>query len=239
MHLTIYTYGYGKLVFNTLNSLAMIRNTEFYTMTVSTVSLVVVSVMFFLSGVNLRYFIIIGAAGLLAMPIIWSSMHTYQKNRVLTFLHPENDPLGTGYNIIQSKIAIGSGGFWGKGLFSGTQSHLKFLPEYQTDFIFSFLMEELGFIGGIALIVLYVTIIMQSTYIAVNCKSRFASLMCLGITFLFFAHMFINVAMVMGLVPVVGVPLPLMSYGRTMMASMLIGFGFIMNAAINQNKKVY
>jgi rod shape determining protein RodA len=202
------------------------------------IALIVVAVMFFLAGVKVRYFVLCGIGILLAAPAIWLLLHDYQRNRILTFVSPEKDPLGTGYNIIQSKIAIGSGGLFGKGLFSGTQGPLSFLPEYQTDFIFSFLMEEMGFIGGIILLFLYMLIIVSSLIIATNCKSNFARLMSGGIATLFFCHVFVNVAMVMGLVPVVGVPLPLISYGRTMMVSMFIGFGLIMNAAVNQRSNV-
>ncbi|MCP5369885.1 MAG: rod shape-determining protein RodA [Rickettsiaceae bacterium] len=202
------------------------------------ITLIIVSGIFFAAGVKIIYFIIIGIVTIISMPIIFSLLHEYQKNRILTFLDPERDPLGAGYNIIQSKIAIGSGGFWGKGLSNGTQSHLKFLPEYQTDFIFSFLMEELGFIGGIILLTLYSIILLNFIYIAVNSKSIFASLVSLGIAIFFLSHIFINIAMVMGLVPVVGVPLPFISYGRTMLCSMLIGLGLVMNSYINQHKKL-
>ncbi len=202
------------------------------------ITLIVVLIMFLLAGVRLIYFILGGISALCLMPVIWMMLHDYQRNRVLTYLNPERDPLGTGYNIIQSKIAIGSGGLFGKGLLSGTQGPLSFLPEYQTDFIFSFLAEELGFVGGVILLILYSFIIIQSLIIAINCKSKFARLMCAGVTSLFFSHVFINIAMVMDLVPVVGVPLPLISYGRTMMVSMLIGFGLIMNAAVNSKSNI-
>ncbi len=202
------------------------------------ITLIVAISIFFAAGVSLIYFIILGIMSISSMPFIWLMMHHYQRNRVLTFLSPEQDPLGNGYNIIQSKIAIGSGGLFGKGLLSGTQSQLKFLPEHQTDFIFSFLTEELGFVGGVVLLILYSLLIINSLSIANNCRSEFARLMTIGITTLFFSHIFINIAMVMGLLPAVGIPLPLISYGRTMMVSMLIGFGFIMNASVNQRNAV-
>lgn len=202
------------------------------------ITIIVVMTMFFAAGIRLVYFIISGAVGIATMPLIWMMMHNYQRNRILTFLDPERDPLGAGYNIIQSKIAIGSGGLFGKGLLSGTQSQLNFLPEHQTDFIFAFLTEELGFVGGVALLILYSILIISSLHIAINCRAQFAKLMAIGITTLFFSHIFINVAMVMGILPAVGIPLPLVSYGRTMMASMLIGFGFIMNAAVNQRNNI-
>lgn len=202
------------------------------------ITLIIVGGMFFAAGVRMMYFVVTGVLTLISMPVIFASLHEYQKNRILTFLDPERDPLGAGYNIIQSKIAIGSGGFWGKGLSNGTQSHLKFLPEYQTDFIFSFLMEELGFIGGMILLILYSLILLNFVYISVNSKSIFASLVSLGISIFFVSHIFINIAMVMGMVPVVGVPLPFISYGRTMLCSMLIGLGLVMNSYINQQKRL-
>ena len=202
------------------------------------VTLILAATIFFAAGIRLIYFIISGALTLAAFPVFWYMLHNYQKSRILTFINPERDPLGAGYNIIQSKIAIGSGGLLGKGLLSGTQGHLSFLPEYQTDFIFAFLTEELGFVGGIILIIIYGLLTMSCLSISMHCRSRFASLIAVGITTLFFAHVFINIAMVMGLLPVVGVPLPLLSYGRTMMGSMLLGFGLIMNASVNRHNNV-
>jgi rod shape determining protein RodA len=202
------------------------------------ITFLVAIIMFFVVGTRLIYFFVAGIMGILSLPIAWYFMYTYQKNRVLIFLNPEKEPLGAGYNIIQSKIAIGSGGVTGKGLFSGTQSHLSFLPEYQTDFIFAFLTEELGFVGGISLLLLYILLILSSLSVAINCKSVFAKLMVVGVCSIFFCHIFINIAMVMGMMPAVGVPLPLISYGGTMMASMLIGFGLIMNASVNQHSNL-
>ncbi len=202
------------------------------------ITLIVIVTIFFIAGARLLYFIISGILGFIALPLIWLMLHEYQRNRIFTFLDPEKDPLGSGYNIIQSKIAIGSGGLFGKGLFNGTQSHLNFLPEYQTDFIFSFLTEELGFVGGIFLIFLYALLIINSLYVAISCKSKFLQIMTIGMITVFFCHIFINIAMVMGLLPVVGVPLPFISYGRTMMVSMLIGFGLIMNATINKRSNI-
>jgi rod shape determining protein RodA len=199
------------------------------------ITLLVTSIMFFAVGVRVIYFVISGGIIITSLPIIWWMLYNYQKNRVLIFINPEMEPLGAGYNIIQSKIAIGSGGLLGKGLFHGTQSHLNFLPVYETDFIFAFLAEELGFVGGISLILLYFMLILSSLSVAINCKSRFAKAMTIGITSIFFSHIFVNIGMVMGMLPVVGVPLPLISYGGTMMVSMLIGFGLIMNAGINRS----
>lgn len=202
------------------------------------IAVIVVVITFFAAGKKLIYFIISGILSIAALPIFWYMLHNYQKSRVLTFINPERDPLGAGYNIIQSKIAIGSGGLMGKGLLSGTQGHLSFLPEYQTDFIFSFLTEELGFIGGIFLIIIYGILTVSCLSVSMHCRSKFASLLTIGIATLFFAHVFINIAMVMGLLPVVGVPLPLVSYGRTMMGSILLGFGLVMNASVNRHNNV-
>lgn len=201
-------------------------------------TILVAASMAFAVGVRIRYFLASGLMVLISIPLIWMSMHTYQKNRVLIFLDPEKEPLGAGYNIVQSKIAIGSGGLTGKGLLSGTQSHLSFLPEYQTDFIFSFLTEELGFLGGIILLILYSLLIIYSLAVAINTRAKFAKLVAVGITSIFFCHVFINIAMVMGMLPVVGVPLPFISYGGTMMASLLIGFGLIMNIGVNQHTNI-
>ena len=202
------------------------------------ITLIVASTIFFAAGLRLIYFIASGIFAIVSIPIIWYLMHDYQKNTILIFLNPELEPLGAGYNIIQSKIAIGSGGLLGKGLMNGTQSHLRFLPEYQTDFIFSSLTEELGFVGGIALLILYSVIVIYSIAIAINAKQRYVKLMTIGVITIFFSHAFVNIAMVMGILPVVGVPLPLISYGGTMLASMIISFGLIMNAGVNRYSNV-
>lgn len=202
------------------------------------VVLLVSSLIFFAAGVGARKFILAAVTAFAFLPIIWHMMYDYQKRRILMFLDPVQDRLGAGYNIIQSKIAIGSGGMLGKGLGQGTQSHLEFLPEHQTDFIFATMAEELGFLGGIILLVLYAILILISLSISANCKSIFSRLMVIGIVSIFFSHVFINMAMVMGMLPVVGVPLPLISYGGTMMASMLIGFGLIMNASVHRNMQL-
>ncbi len=169
------------------------------------------------------------------MPVLWAFLREYQKKRILVFLNPELDPLGSGYNIVQSKISIGSGGLLGKGIGEGTQSQLHFLPEHQTDFIFASLSEDFGFIGGMFLIALYSFIIYVSIGIAINSKSVFGKLLAIGVISMFFSHIFINIGMVMGLVPVVGVPLPFISYGGTMMGTMLGGFALIMNVHVNQS----
>jgi len=196
--------------------------------------LIIATVMFFATGVDIKKFIVVGIGTLISLPLLWSLLHDYQRKRMLMFLNPDDDPLGSGYNIIQSKIAIGSGGALGKGLSHGTQSHLRFLPEYQTDFIFATFAEEFGFVGCIALICLYALIIMHCLSIAANAKNQFSKLLVIGITTTFFCHVFINIAMVMGMMPVVGVPLPLLSYGGTMLFSMLIGFALIANVHVHK-----
>jgi len=184
----------------------------------------------FVAGVKIWKFIAVGVAGLVALPILWGFvLYDYQKDRILNFLNPNNDPLGSGYNIIQSKIAIGSGGFYGKGLLGGTQGQLDFLPERQTDFIFTMLSEELGFIGSVFTIAIYSMIIYVGTSIALKTKHQFGRLLVMGVMTIFFVHMFVNIGMVTGIIPVVGAPLPLISYGGTITATILIGFGLVLN----------
>jgi rod shape determining protein RodA len=168
--------------------------------------------------------------------MLWHFMREYQRQRVLTFLNPERDPLGAGYHIIQSKIAIGSGGIFGKGWLHGTQSHLSFLPEHATDFIFAVTGEELGLIGGIALIVIYMFIVFRCFYIASLAQDTFTRLLAGSLTLAFFLSMFINIGMVIGILPVVGVPLPLVSYGGTSVVAMLAGFGMIMSIKTHRKK---
>lgn len=193
----------------------------------------------FLAGVRLWKFVTAGVAALVAIPLLWHFMlYDYQRQRVLTFLNPDSDPLGSGYNIIQSKIAIGSGGLLGKGYLHGTQGQLNFLPEKQTDFIFTMLAEELGFIGGISMIVVYMAIILIGIGISTKTKHQFGRLLVMGIMNIFFLHMFINIAMVMGLIPVVGAPLPFISYGGTIMATMMIGFGLVLNVSLNKDTEI-
>lgn len=192
----------------------------------------------FLAGVRLWKFAAIGVAAMAAAPIAWQFLHTYQKKRVLTFLNPETDPLGAGYHIIQSKIALGSGGLAGKGFMQGPQSHLHFLPEMQTDFIFTMLAEEFGLIGALGLITLYVLIIGYGIIIAVRARNQFGRLVAGGITTTFFLYVFINIAMVTGLIPVVGVPLPLVSYGGTVMMTLLIGFGLVIGVGVHKEVQV-
>jgi rod shape determining protein RodA len=194
--------------------------------------------MFFAAGVRLWKFGVLIAAGLAAIPVAWNLLHDYQRNRVLTFLDPERDPLGSGYHILQSKIAFGSGGVFGKGFLLGTQSHLNFLPEKQTDFIFTMLAEEFGLAGALTLLVIYAVLIAYGFAIALRSRSHFGRLLALGLTFNLFLFVFINTAMVMGIIPVVGVPLPLVSYGGTAMLTVLIGFGLIMSVYIHRDARI-
>ena len=193
---------------------------------------------FFAAGLAWRYFIFSGIAVLAAVPVIWDRLHDYQRNRVFTFFDPERDPLGAGYHILQSKIALGSGGLFGKGFMQGTQAHLNFLPEKQTDFIFTMLGEELGFIGAIVLLLLYVIVLAVSLNVALQCRNQFGRLLATGVAVSFFFYVFINTAMVMGLLPVVGVPLPLVSYGGTAMLSLMFGFGLLMSCYIHRNVEI-
>ena len=191
--------------------------------------------MFWLGGARLWQFGVVAAGVAAAVPLAWQFLHAYQKQRIFTFLNPENDPLGSGYHILQSKIALGSGGLFGKGFLEGTQSHLNFLPEKQTDFIFTMLAEEFGLIGGAGLIALYGLLIAYGVFIAFRCCSQFARLLAMGLSVNFFLYVFINIAMVMGILPVVGVPLPLISYGGTAMLTVLIGFGLIMSCWLHRD----
>ncbi len=193
-------------------------------------------VILFIAGVKTWKFAAIGIAGLCAIPFLWIFvLYDYQKQRVLTFLNPDNDPLGSGYNIIQSKIAIGSGGFLGKGYLQGTQGQLDFLPEKQTDFIFTMLSEELGMIGSLATIAVYCLIIFVGTLSALKITHQFGKIIVIGVVNLLFIHMFINIGMTTGILPVVGAPLPFISYGGTITATMLIGFGLLLNADLYRN----
>jgi rod shape determining protein RodA len=184
--------------------------------------------LFFAAGVRIWMFAVVAVAALAALPVGWEFLHDYQRRRVLTFLDPASDPLGAGYHILQSKIALGSGGLLGKGLLHGTQSHLNFLPEKQTDFIFTMLAEEFGLVGSLGMLAIYAIVLAYCFAIALAAKSQFGRLLAIGITTTFFLYLFINMAMVMGLIPVVGVPLPLVSYGGTAIVSLMLGFGLVM-----------
>ncbi len=193
---------------------------------------------FFMAGIGWKKFMVVGVVGLCLLPVLWSHMHDYQKRRVMTFMNPESDPLGSGYNIIQSKIAIGSGGFFGKGFMQGSQSQLSFLPEKETDFIFTVITEEFGFVGGFICIILYFSLIFCCVRIAIASESFFGKLVAYGISLVLFLHMFVNMAMVMGLVPVVGLPLPMLSYGGSSMISVVIALGFVQNVYVHRETSV-
>jgi rod shape determining protein RodA len=200
-----------------------------------TLTLIAAGMLFFASGIDFKKILIVCCIGLLMLPIAWTFLHDYQKQRVEIFLNPGKDHLGSGYNIIQSKIAIGSGGLTGKGFLQGTQSHLSFLPEHQTDFIFAFLTEEFGFLGGGLVIGLFGLLISSIMFISITCKNMFLKLVSQGVANIIFCHVFINIGMVMGVVPTVGVPLPFISYGGSLIVSMLLGIGLVINAHINKN----
>ena len=188
----------------------------------------------FLAGVRWWKFALVIGGALAAMPILWQQLHDYQKQRVMTFLYPERDPLGAGYHIIQSKIALGSGGIWGKGFLEGTQSQLSFLPEKQTDFVFTMLAEEAGLIGALGLLCLFLILVAYGFAFALRARSQFGRLLAMGVTVTVFLYVVINIAMVTGLIPVVGVPLPLISYGGTAMMTVLTGFGLMLSVDVHR-----
>ncbi len=189
----------------------------------------------FLAGIRLWIFLFAGATGLAAIPALWLNLRDYQKDRILVFLNPESDPLGSGYHVIQSKIALGSGGFLGKGFAEGTQSHLNFLPEKHTDFIFAMLAEELGFIGGITVIILYFLIILIAFATSFYCRHQFGKLLAMGISITLFLYIFVNLGMVMSLLPVVGVPLPLLSYGGSALITTMFAIGLLLSIHVHRD----
>jgi len=191
-------------------------------------------VVVYLAGVSKWLFIGGAAAAGAAIPLAVGMLREYQKARLLTFLNPESDPSGAGYQIIQSKIALGSGGVSGKGFLEGTQSHLNFLPEMKTDFIFTVLAEEFGLLGGLTVLALYAIPIFYAVYVGMTCRNQFGRLLAGGLAFTIFLYLFINVAMVMGLLPVVGVPLPLISYGGSAMLTVMTAMGLVFSAALNR-----
>lgn len=191
----------------------------------------------FMAGLHWAYFIGAAASVSAAAPILWNRLHEYQQNRILTFLNPENDPLGTGYHIIQSKIAVGSAGVLGKGFMNGSQNKLDFLPEKQTDFIFTTFTEEFGFIGAVLLISAYTFLFYCCYRIALRFHQTFPRLMVTGLIMTFFLYFFINIGMVIGVMPVVGVPLPLMTYGGTATLTMMISVGLILSADLSHRMK--
>lgn len=192
----------------------------------------------FLAGLRFwKIFLGLGAVSA-SLPVLWHLLHGYQRQRVLTFLDPARDPLGSGYHILQSKIALGSGGFWGKGYMRGSQSYLNFLPEKQTDFIFTMLCEEWGMFGGLVLILLYIIVMLYGYAVMMTTKPAFGKLVSLGITSILFLYMFINIAMVTGLLPVVGVPLPLVSYGGTQLMTLMMGFGLLLGCHLHAHTRL-
>ena len=193
-------------------------------------------IILWLGGVKVKYFVYSLITFLISLPFIVSFLKPYQKLRILTFLDPDRDPLGAGYQIIQSKIAIGSGGLNGKGFLKGTQSYLDFLPEKHTDFIFTLFSEEFGFIGSVGLLILYTIIIIRIIRIGVISRSNFSKLFCFGFAFSIFIYIVVNLSMVLGLLPIVGSPLPIMSYGGSSMLSTMIGFGIVLSAKINHKQ---
>ncbi|SMF94056.1 rod shape determining protein RodA [Methylomagnum ishizawai] len=190
----------------------------------------------FLAGLPWIYLLGLAALGGSLLPVVWHFMHGYQRDRVLTFLNPEADPLGRGYHIIQSKIAIGSGGVYGKGWLHGTQAHLEFLPERSTDFIFAVFAEEFGLLGCAGLLAIYLFILGRCLYIVMQAPDRYSRYLAGALTLTFFVYVFVNIGMVIGILPVVGVPLPLVSYGGTSMVTLLAGFGMLMSIQTHQRR---
>ena len=204
------------------------------------ISLALITVgMFYIVGANKKWFLIAGILALISMPVVWyGAMHDYQRNRIITLFNPESDVRGAGYQINQAKIAFGSGGIIGKGYMSGTQSQQSFLPEKQTDFIFTMLGEEFGFIGAFMLLIIYTFIVILLFWSAKTCRNRFGQLICFGFMLNFFIYYFINISMVLGILPTVGVPLPLMSFGGSSLISLLFGFGLCQNAHIHKDQQL-
>ena len=195
-------------------------------------------IVLWLGGVKMKYFFISLIGFLISLPFIISFLKPYQKMRILTFLDPDRDPLGAGYQIIQSKIAIGSGGITGKGFLKGTQSYLEFLPEKHTDFIFTLFSEEFGFVGSICLLLIYSIIIIRIIRIGAISRSNFAKLFCFGFAFAIFVYIVVNLSMVLGLLPIVGSPLPILSFGGSSLLATMIGFGIVLSAKINHKQMI-
>ena len=195
-------------------------------------------IILWLGGVKIKYFFISFIVLLISLPFIISFLKPYQKLRILTFLDPDRDPLGAGYQIIQSKIAIGSGGISGKGFLKGTQSYLDFLPEKHTDFIFTLFSEEFGFLGSIGLLLIYSIIIFRVIRIGAISRSNFARFFCFGFAFAIFVYIVVNLSMVLGLLPIVGSPLPIMSYGGSSLLATMIGFGIVLSAKMNHKQMI-
>ena len=195
-------------------------------------------IVLWLSGLKIKYFSYSFVTFVISLPFVISLLKPYQKMRILTFLDPDRDPLGAGYQIIQSKIAIGSGGLTGKGYLKGTQSYLEFLPEKHTDFIFNLFSEEFGFFGSLFLLLIYAAILYRIIYIGIISRSHFAKLFCFSFAFSIFLYVTINMAMVTGLLPIVGSPLPIMSYGGSSMLATMIGFAIVLSAKINNKQLI-
>jgi len=191
----------------------------------------------FAAGIPRRFVIAAMIGGLALLPLLWSQLYDYQRARIMTFLNPQADTLGAGYQITQSKIALGSGGLFGKGFLQGSQSQLNYLPEKQTDFVFTMIGEEFGFVGNVAIIAVYFIILLSITMAALRCPHRFGRLSCQGISFMLFLYIFINIGMVTGLLPVVGAPLPLISYGGTAMLTVFIALGVVINIVVHTDLK--
>lgn len=189
----------------------------------------------FLAGVPAWLFVVSGVAIAAAVPVAWQFLRSYQKERILTFMNPESDPLGAGYQITQSKIALGSGGMTGKGFLEGTQSHLNFLPEMKTDFIFTVLVEEFGLMGAAAVLLLYGIVLCYGLIMGIGCRNQFGRLLASGLAVSLFLYVMINVGMVMGLLPVVGVPLPLISYGGSAMLTWMLAYGLILSVSTHRH----
>ena len=195
-------------------------------------------IIIWLAGLNIKYFVYSALLLIVSLPFAVSLLKPYQKSRILTFFNPDRDPLGAGYQIIQSKIAIGSGGFFGKGFLKGTQSYLEFLPEKHTDFIFTLFSEEFGFIGSIILLLLYILLIYRIISIGFYSKSFFSKLFCFGFASAIFLYIFVNISMVLGLLPIVGAPLPIMSYGGSSMLSFMLGLSIVMSCKIYSQDQI-
>jgi rod shape determining protein RodA len=191
--------------------------------------------MLVLGGVQIRWLALLASPVVLVAPLLWRHLKEYQQKRILTFLDPGQDPLGAGYHVIQSKIAVGSGMIWGKGFLQGTQNHLSFLPEQHTDFIFSVFSEEWGLVGGAVLVGLYLALVMRGTVIAARARNRFGALLVLGVLSIVFWQVVVNVGMTTGLLPVVGIPLPFFSYGGSSLLCLLMGIGLAMNVSMRRN----
>jgi rod shape determining protein RodA len=191
----------------------------------------------FVVGLPWRYILGSIVLGVGSIPVMWSQLHNYQKDRVMTFLNPGADALGAGYQITQSKIALGSGGLFGKGFLMGSQSHLNYLPEKQTDFVFTMIGEEFGLVGNLFILTIYLLLIGGMLGISFRVGSRFAQLTCSGLAVMLFLYVFVNVAMVTGLLPVVGAPLPLISYGGTAMLTVFIALGIVASQAVHDRSE--